>query len=248
MRGRREIEMHPGITYRELRQLVEEKKSEEVELALHHDRIYKDRPYPTRLPMPRLEIAFNNPFSWDSARLKLQTATAELLGSVADSALKITAYVHANTNVLEICLQGAKAEEARFHLSHPCREKLLSWGYPAAGVQESEYSGSLVQKTPSGYSYAVHWKRVIVSDVEVHAYISMDQAEISDLESHESWWRAFWQRSWLSIPDARLEALYSIEMYKLGSSSRPGKLPITLQGLWTLDGDMRPGLAITILI
>src|SRR5690606_8049821 len=58
--------------------------------------------------------------------------------------------------------------------------------------------------------------------------------------AHVNWWENYWTRSYLTIPDARFEALYYIEMYKLACSSRPGGLPVTLQGLWTLDGGMPP--------
>ena len=61
-----------------------------------------------------------------------------------------------------------------------------------------------------------------------------------DWPAHWAWWSAFWDRSSLTIPDARLEALYYAEMYKLGAVARPGGYPITLQGLWTLDGGMPP--------
>jgi alpha-L-fucosidase 2 len=57
---------------------------------------------------------------------------------------------------------------------------------------------------------------------------------------HEAWWADYWKVSALSIPDARLENLYYAEMYKLACSTRPNGWPITLQGLWTLDGRMPP--------
>ncbi|MCD6361828.1 MAG: glycoside hydrolase N-terminal domain-containing protein, partial [Armatimonadetes bacterium] len=60
------------------------------------------------------------------------------------------------------------------------------------------------------------------------------------LQRHAWWWDQHWRRSFLTIPDAHLEALYCIETYKLGCSSRPGGLPISLQGVWTVDGQMPP--------
>ena len=44
--------------------------------------------------------------------------------------------------------------------------------------------------------------------------------------------------SFLSIPDTRLEALYYIEVYKLGSSTHPGGLHMTLQGPWSEDDNL----------
>ena len=44
------------------------------------------------------------------------------------------------------------------------------------------------------------------------------------------------------MPESHLENLYYVEMYKHYCSSRPGpgRIPVTLQGLWTTDGAWPP--------
>ncbi len=51
-------------------------------------------------------------------------------------------------------------------------------------------------------------------------------------ESHRQWWHAFYQRSFLSIPDSALESYYWIQMYRIGSVSRADGPIVDLLGPW----------------
>lgn len=61
-----------------------------------------------------------------------------------------------------------------------------------------------------------------------------------ELTSHKEWWRQFWKKSSLSLPDSILEKQWYLEMYKFGSASRRGAPPITLQAVWTADNSRLP--------
>jgi len=50
--------------------------------------------------------------------------------------------------------------------------------------------------------------------------------------SHRAWWHAWWPKSFLSVPDTRLESFYWIQMYKLGSATRADRPAIDLMGPW----------------
>ncbi len=52
------------------------------------------------------------------------------------------------------------------------------------------------------------------------------------LGTHRAWWHAFYPKSFVSIPDPRLESFYWIQFYKLASASRPNHLPVDLLGPW----------------
>lgn len=53
----------------------------------------------------------------------------------------------------------------------------------------------------------------------------------NDLEAaHRSWWHQFYQKSFLSIPDARTEDFYWIQIYKMATASRPGGPAVDLFG------------------
>lgn len=51
-------------------------------------------------------------------------------------------------------------------------------------------------------------------------------------ESHFAYWADYFDKPFLSLPDKRIEANYWAQMYKYGSATRPGALPIDLMGPW----------------
>ncbi|WP_295677003.1 glycoside hydrolase family 95-like protein [uncultured Mucilaginibacter sp.] len=58
--------------------------------------------------------------------------------------------------------------------------------------------------------------------------------------SHILWWRNFWDRSAIHIPDTLLEKQWYMQQYKFGSASRKGAPPISLQAVWTADNGRIP--------
>lgn len=58
----------------------------------------------------------------------------------------------------------------------------------------------------------------------------MDLDEIKT--SHFAYWADYFAKPYLSLPDKRIEANYWVQMYKYGSATRPGALPIDLLGPW----------------
>ena len=57
---------------------------------------------------------------------------------------------------------------------------------------------------------------------------------------HRDWWKAFFSRSAIRIPDAKMENLYAFSNYLLGSSAAIPTYPMPLQGLWTADNGNLP--------
>lgn len=50
--------------------------------------------------------------------------------------------------------------------------------------------------------------------------------------SHRHWWHEFWPRSFLSIPDTRMESFYWIQLYKMASGTRADRPLLDLMGPW----------------
>jgi len=50
---------------------------------------------------------------------------------------------------------------------------------------------------------------------------------------HRQWWHAYYPQSFVSIPDARLESFYWIQMYKMASATRADRPIIDLMGPWS---------------
>jgi alpha-L-fucosidase 2 len=55
------------------------------------------------------------------------------------------------------------------------------------------------------------------------------------LEEHRDWWRGFWSKSFISLPDKLLENLWYKSIYDIASCSRDKKTMPGLQGLWCID-------------
>lgn len=49
-------------------------------------------------------------------------------------------------------------------------------------------------------------------------------------EASREWWHTFYQKSFLSIPDAKMESFYWIQLYKMGTSFRPDAPAVDLFG------------------
>jgi len=137
---------------------------------------------------------------------------------------------------------------------------LADWGYePPQTGNEADGCRWLRLVFPAGGEYVVAWRLASGGDsarlaVAVLSHNDADDPLAAALElvrgategedhlwpEHQAWWLDWWRACRLTIPDEWLENLFYVEMYKLGCCSRPGGLPITLQGLWTADGVMPP--------
>lgn len=60
--------------------------------------------------------------------------------------------------------------------------------------------------------------------------------------SHQEWWHDFYPKSFLTLPDAKLESFYWIQMYKIASATREDRPVIDLQGPWYKFGGKWPGI------
>ena len=140
------------------------------------------------------------------------------------------------------------------------RDTLASWGYEEPECGQRDGAEFLRLRFPAGGEYVVASRRAerpdgmdiflsIVSHNDAETPLDDAIAAVNDAadqgfealhDAHATWWRDYWPASYLSIPDSKLENLYWVELYKLGCSTRPDGLPISLQGLWTCDGTMPP--------
>lgn len=58
--------------------------------------------------------------------------------------------------------------------------------------------------------------------------------------SHIAWWKDYWSRSSVSLPDSLLQRQYYLDMYKFGCVARSNTPPISLQAIWTADNGNLP--------
>jgi len=60
--------------------------------------------------------------------------------------------------------------------------------------------------------------------------LSLDRSTWVD--RHRAWWHAYYPRSFVTLPDERLESLYWQTMYRFGCTARAGRCIVDTAGLW----------------
>jgi alpha-L-fucosidase 2 len=124
---------------------------------------------------------------------------------------------------------------------------------PAAGNPQARMSATLLGGTASlsgnqlsitlrpGTTYTL--ATAIVSSHDTSSYASAAQSMASSLttmslaallSAHESWWRSYWSRSFVQIPDQAVEKSWYGSLYLLGCVSRAGKYAPGLWGNWII--------------
>ena len=104
------------------------------------------------------------------------------------------------------------------------------------------------------YDVAVGWKRqghrlvgawsITSSFVEDKAEEEVKQALrdgiLSAYSHHMDYWKTYWDKAVVNVPDSTIQSQYDREMYKFGSASRKDSWPISLQAVWTADDGRLP--------
>ncbi|MGI5817918.1 MAG: glycosyl hydrolase family 95 catalytic domain-containing protein [Armatimonadota bacterium] len=251
------------FNYENLRRLVEAGAERTAEWDMNRRWRVEGKPHPTRLPMPRVELDIPGADDFH-ARLHLLRGTARGSLETKDGQLVWSALIPEDSSLLLIDFETSgrarlpKVTCSLDHLSDEAKQTLRDWGYERPETGTADHGSHWLRlQYPAGGEYVVAWRMqktarggllavAVVSHHEAKRPLAEALRLVRDPDvaalraSHEAWWGEWWRASWLTLPDAFLENLWYVEMYKLGCSSRPGELPITLQGLWTADGVMPP--------
>ncbi|WP_316810100.1 glycosyl hydrolase family 95 catalytic domain-containing protein [Pedobacter heparinus] len=127
--------------------------------------------------------------------------------------------------------------------------------YPANPVQKLLKEGSVSyshQPLRVGGGYTTSWKEIESGNSNTllitiaNAYPKDDSKEtavtlmttvtapsVKEITAaHRAHWLEFYQKSFISVPDSRLESFWWIQQYKMASATRVGAYPIDLMGPW----------------
>lgn len=116
-------------------------------------------------------------------------------------------------------------------------EVAADWTRPSAGILTGVWSiSALYPEKEGGATGAGSGSQLAAQSVAEALQRSLPR----DLESHKAWWREFWAKSTIELPDPVLEKQWYLETYKFGAASRRGAPPITLQAVWTADNGSLP--------
>ena len=258
------------FTYANLRRLKEEGRIEELrEIALRRRNTRFEEappPHPTRLALGRMEVKWSLPCSGFEARLDLLRARVSGTVRIAGGKAVFSSFMCSTRDVLvleirttgdvplpEIALSPAPVDEFS-------RKHFRAWKYPAPELVETGGQRVLFRRYGENKEYAIvadskRSKGVLRVFLTIAAGAEGDHTREQALdriaearrtgikalrEEHEADWAKFWEKSAIQLPDSRLENLYYVELYKHYCSSRPGSLPVPIQGLWTTDGAWPP--------
>lgn len=113
-----------------------------------------------------------------------------------------------------------------------CEQPLLAGGDYATAWTEKQHThphkSTLIISTANEIPATGKSAKVATANVSDAARLS---SEVLTTE-HRAWWHAYFQRSFLSIPDPRLESLYWTQIYKLGAATRKDGPALDLLGPW----------------
>ncbi|WP_052266126.1 glycosyl hydrolase family 95 catalytic domain-containing protein [Pedobacter kyungheensis] len=68
---------------------------------------------------------------------------------------------------------------------------------------------------------------------EATAYLQKFEQDKQSTVAHRNWWHQYYQKSFIALPDKRMENFYWIQLYKLASVTRADKPVADLMGPWT---------------
>lgn len=135
-----------------------------------------------------------------------------------------------------------------------------SLGYPDAEKGVSGKAQWYIQQAADGLKYCVYVQSkqmdnetllaiTITSTKDALDFVSLAAKRCTEalqkgydasLKTHVQWWKNFWQKSSVSIPDSAVQKQYNLVQYFYGSASRSDAPPMPLQGVWTADNGTLP--------
>lgn len=225
------------------------------------DEPYEKFPYPTKLPAGAIEFNIASFGKVKSSVLDVEHAVCKV---VWESGIELQTYVCANAgfgvfrfnNVAENIVANIIAPP--YHTNKPSvagtsveGQGLERLGYRQGNIINGKNSIWYYQPTTNGKGYVinVNWEqrknevvgvwniaRVFTNDLKTSKAISFD----TGFAKHCLWWKNFWSKSSISIPDKQIEKQYYLELYKLGCVARKDAPAITLQAIWTADNGTLP--------
>jgi hypothetical protein len=110
-----------------------------------------------------------------------------------------------------------------------CVQKLRGGGQTATvwSVEENENTKMLLASV--GHTYPdENAQRHASADVKFGKETTLDAL----LKGHRVWWHAFYPKSFVSLPDARMESFLWIQHYKMASTTKGGSLLADNMGVW----------------
>jgi hypothetical protein len=182
--------------------------------------------------------------------------------STAAGSLRLRALIHNSRSVLAVEITPSEGETGYRWTFHPADAispraafKPLPTGYtgnPPAVVGSYGQASAAVQSLLSGGQHVTAWQEVDRGPART-LYVTVAHsfpgtgatgAALRTLAGaallpvaalavdHRAWWHAYYRKSFLSIPDTRLQSFYWIQLYKVASAARRDAPVMATTGPW----------------
>jgi alpha-L-fucosidase 2 len=245
-------------TWKTMQQLVAAKN--QAELARRFDAPY-NAPWPTKLPGGRLELSLDPSQHVTSFTLDLTHAVGR---AALGNGQQLETFFSAAAPVALMRIPGPAPKQWKLiapgagktgHLGDQSQATVRALGYPEAKVGADGNTKWFVVEAAKGFRYAVVASAGRVGDATLLAVTITTSNDSQDavalgrkrlaaalrsgfanlLAPHEAWWREFWRKSRVEVPDLNHLRQYYLVQYFYGAASRLGAPPMPLQGVWTAD-------------
>ena len=246
------------------------RKKDYAPVQQYFDAPYDNEPAPSKIPGGALEFDTKGWGNAKSVRLYLPKAVCEVRwenGVVlktfvsAKSPVGWFRFEHVNSAVIPQLIAPRYQGKVNISGDPVGGDDLSRLGYAQGTIKQNGNSITYKQQGWGGFSYEINvrWKRIDANTVEgvwsissqyPHKKVNTSAEAVAgkslslgytiDYAAHTVWWKNFWSKSAIHVPDTLLEKQWYLEQYKFGSTSRPGSPPISLQAIWTADNGRLP--------
>jgi alpha-L-fucosidase 2 len=229
---------------------------------------YSNCPHPSKLPGGRIEITLAP--GQKVRQFELDLATAEGIARLTQGEVRAFFSATAPVAMLRISgphpekvmvLSSVEiSRKARGGAGGPDSQSVGRLGYPEAKSGSEGNASWYVQDCLEGSRYCVCTETrrageetlmaiAITSTLDAADPLALARQRCADAlnqgyaalqKPHQAWWREFWGKSSVSIPEAKLQRHYQFVRYLYGAGSRLGHPPMPLQGVWTADNGSLP--------
>ncbi|MFF3121142.1 glycoside hydrolase family 95-like protein [Streptomyces sp. NPDC057908] len=194
--------------------------------------------------------------------MRLRTAELEGTVTTTAGTLKLRAFVHSSSDLLAVEVTPSAGEQDFRWVFHPADAispraafKPLPDGYtgnPPAVTEEHGEITAAVQPLLAGGQHVTAWRErsrgtsrtLYVTVTHSHPGTTARTRALRAVKTasalpygllaapHRTWWDRFYRKSFLSLPDARLQRFYWIQLYKTASAARRDAPVMATSGPW----------------
>ena len=249
------------FNFQNLVKLAKSGKREDWEKYLTlFDDIFYGKVYPTKLTAGRLTLDFGVQTKNIQSKLSIKNAVANILINDGETG-RIETFISANETVGVIKVVGEYSLDIQIpeYLFGKENGSAQSLCYPCAKVVKQDGFTYYLQKTHTEYCFGIvalekkgaednfiYYTLVTGNGEEIikNARAHLERVALQGYDElkrkHIAWWKNYWKKSQITIPDELLEKTYYRSWYLFASCSRKGGYPMPLQGVWTADNDKLP--------